>query len=248
MAGLYFVLLPSSLLIGKSIPQWPPPINTPDTFFRFPDVFLYLGYAGNWIVFLLLGFLSVSFVTQEFGARTFRQNVIAGMTRTDMFLSKVYFLCAAALVATLYYGIAAMVLGFAHSDAYYTSVIMKNIDFVPRFFLMCMGYMSFGLLIGVWVRRTGAAIFLYFSYVLFIEPILRWGVHYNVFKDRSMHFYPLNAIEDLAPVPFAEMSKGFERESGFQLFLSPQEAVIASVIYTLLFLGAAWYLVGRRDL
>ncbi|MBK7408431.1 MAG: hypothetical protein IPL49_17090 [Saprospirales bacterium] len=248
LGALYFILLPCSLLIAKSIQQWPPPINTSDTFFRFPDVFIYLGYVGNWLTFLLLGFLSVLFITQEFSSRTFRQNVITGLTRADMFWSKVYFMTAVSLAATLYYGLVAMVLGVIHSDALYTSVIMKHIDYIPRFFVMCMGYMSVGLLLGVWIRRTGFALFSYFSYALFIEPILRWGVHQNLFKHQSMHYYPMNAFEDLAPVPFSEMTKGFEKEFGFQFFLSPQQAMITSVIYIALFLVATYLLITRRDL
>lgn len=248
LGALYFLLLPSSLLIAKAIDQWPPPINTSDTFFRFPDVFIYLGYVGNWLTFFLLGFLSVLFITQEFSSRTFRQNIITGLTRADMFWSKLWFLTAVALGATVYYGLAAMALGLIHSDALYASVITKHIDYLPRFFVMCLGYMSFGLLLGAWIRRTGFALFLYFAYGIFIEPVLRWGVHQNLFKHQSMHYYPMNAFEDLAPVPFSEMTKGFEKEFGFQFFLTGEQAMITSLVFISLFLVATYALITRRDL
>lgn len=242
------LILPSSLLIAKSIPKWPPPINTPDTFFRFPDVFLYLGYAGNWLSFLLLGFLAVSVITQEFSNKTLRQNIITGLTRTDVYLSKILFIVAVCLGAAVYFGLVAFALGLTHSDTLYTSVMMKNIDYIPRYFLMCLGYMTFGLLLGAWIRRTGTALFIFFSYGLFIELIFRWGVHFNVFRNRSMHFYPFNAFEDLVPMPIPEMFKGGEQQFGFGFFLTPQEAVIASSIYIILFLTGTYLLLTRKDL
>jgi ABC-2 type transport system permease protein len=248
LAGLYILLLPSSLLIAKSIKQWPPPINTSDTFFRFPDVFQYLGYAGNWLTFFLLGFLAVVVITQEFSSRTFRQNIINGVTRADLFLSKMYFIVLVALAAMLYFGAVCFVFGYTHTETVYSSVVMKNIDYLPRYFLMCMGYMSFGLLLGTLIRRTAAALFIYFAYVFFLEPILRWGVHYNIFKHASMQYYPMNAIEDLTPVPFAQMTQPMEKDLNFPFFLTPQQAMIAATVWIVLFLAGAFWLTSKRDL
>lgn len=248
LAGLYAILLPSSLLITKSIKQWPPPINTPDAFFRFPDVFMYLGYVGSWLTFFLLGFLAVVIVTQEFSSRTFRQNVINGLTRAELYQSKVIFIIAVAIAAMLYYGAVCFVFGLTHSDALYTSVMMKNIDYLPRYLVMSLGYMSFGFMLGALIRRTAAAIFIYFAYIFFLEPILRWGVHANVLKHRSMNFYPMNAIEDLTPIPFSEMATELEKQFNFQFFLSPNEAMVTATIYILLFFGATYLLVTKRDL
>jgi hypothetical protein len=248
LGALYLILLPASLLIAKSIKQWPPPINTSDTFFSFPDVFIYLGYAGNWLTTFLLGFLSVVFITQEFSSRTFRQNIITGLSRSDLFRSKLYFIVAVALMATLYYGLVAFVMGLTHTDSFYVSVALKNIDYLPRYFLMCMGYMSLGLLLGVWIRRTGAALLFFLTYGAFIEPVLRWGVHQNLFKHPSMHYYPMNAFEDLIPIPFSDAAKGFEKEFGFQFFLTPTEAILTSSVYIALFLLGTYALMTKRDL
>jgi hypothetical protein len=108
--------------------------------------------------------------------------------------------------------------------------------------------MIFGLLIGLLIRRTGIAIFLYFSYILFLERILRWLIHMNIVQDKSMHFYPINATIDLVPVPFSQQAEMFMKQNGFSLFLSPTEAVITTLIYMGLFLFLAWQLLQKRDL
>ena len=90
--------------------------------------------------------------------------------------------------------------------------------------------------------------FLYFSYVMFLELILRWVVHLKLFEHKTMQFYPLNAIEDLVPIPISDVAESFEKQFDFNFFLSPGEAVIASSIYISLFLFLAYRLLERKDL
>jgi ABC-2 type transport system permease protein len=248
LIGMYLLLLPTVILPIKSIPELPPPINSPDTLFQFPTVFTFIGYAGNWLSFFFLGFFAVLLVTQEYSYKTLRQNIITGLSRTELFLSKLYFLIGLSLFTTAYFTLVSLVYGFVHTETAYASLIFKNIDYIPRYFLMCMGYSSLGFLIGVLIRRTGIAVFLYLSYVMFIELILRWLIHMKIVANKSMHFYPMNAVEDLAPVPFAEIAEEFQTENGFSFFLTPTEAMITSSVYILLFLWLAWRLLQRRDL
>ncbi|MBR9919324.1 MAG: ABC transporter permease subunit [Bacteroidetes bacterium] len=248
LIGMYVLLLPTTILPVKSIPELPPPINSPDALFQFPTVFTYIGYAGNWLSFFFLGFFAVLLATQEYSYRTMRQNIITGLSRNELFKSKISFLITLCLGATLYYFLVCLFYGFTHTDNYYLSTITKNIDYIPRYFLMCLGYSSFGFLIGLLIRRTGIALFLYLAYVMFIELILRWLIHMKIFANKSMHFYPMNAIEDLAPVPFAEVAETFRDENGFGFFLTPTEAMIASSIYIVLFIFFAQRLMLKRDL
>ncbi|MCB0706520.1 MAG: ABC transporter permease [Saprospiraceae bacterium] len=248
LIGMYALLLPTIILPIRGIPELPPPILTPDTLFQFPTVFTFIGYAGNWLSFFFLGFFAVVLVTQEYSNKTLRQNIITGLSRTELFWSKANFLIVLSLAATIYYFIVCLIYGFIFSEAYYLSTITKNIDYIPRYFLMCLGYSSFGFLMGLLIRRTGIALFLYLSYVMFIELILRWVVHLKLFANKSMHFYPMNAIEDLAPVPFAEIAEDFQAENGFSFFLTPTEAMITSSVYIVLFLFLAHRLLMARDL
>ncbi|MCB0640544.1 MAG: ABC transporter permease [Phaeodactylibacter sp.] len=247
LIGFYLLLLPTLMLLTKNISEFPPPINSSDAFFQFPSNFMFFGYLGNWLVFFFLGFMAVTFITQEYAYKTLRQNIITGLSRAEYFWSKAFFIGAISLAATLYYTLVVFIYGFTHTDAIFASTITKNIDYIPRYFLMCLGYMSFGFLLGVLVRRTGIALFLYFSYVMFLELILRWGVHLQLFAHKSMHFYPMNAVEDLTPIPFSEAARGFEKDFPFPFFLTPTEATITAGIYTFLFFFAAFRLLTRRD-
>lgn len=248
LVAMYLLLLPTLILIGKRLPELPPPLMSADTFYQFPGVFVYLGYEGSWLCFFLMGFLGVLFVTQEFSFRTLRQNIISGLSRQEYYLSKLYFMLVVCLAATLYYALVAFFYGLTHTPDIFWSVIAKNLDYIPRYFLMSFGYMSFAFLLALLLRKTGIALFLYFGYIVFIEHLIRWVIHLRIVENSSMHYYPMNAIEDLTPLPFAEMAQGFQGQYGFSIFLSPTQATLTAIIYILLFLVAAYRLLLKRDL
>ena len=252
MCLLYLVALPALLLIFKTFnaspKDLPPFIPTIDSMFQFPNVWQWLGYIGNWLSFFFMGFLSVLMVTTEYGNKTMRQNIITGLSRKDYFLSKLLFILTITTAVTVYYTLWCLLFGLTHTDTIYINTVLKNSDYIYRFFLMNLGYMSFGLFIGLLVKRTGIALFLYLAYIMIVENILRYGVHFQVAKHNSMRFYPMNALEDLTPFPFADMAAGFTRENGFDIFLSPTEAILTAIVYTALFLFLSYKKLQRGDL
>ncbi|MEK7253912.1 MAG: ABC transporter permease [Bacteroidota bacterium] len=251
LAIAYFILMPAVLLALKKIfdNNYPDggagdalPFDPRKMLVQFPTVWNWFGYIGNWLVFFVLGFLAVLLITNEHSNRTLRQNIITGLHRTEFFLSKLYFMFAISLAATVYYALCSLAIGFSHTETIYTSTVLKNWDMMPRYFLMCLGYMSFGLLIGALVKRMGIALFVYLAYVIFLEPVLRWAVHFNYFKNEYFKYYPLNMIEDLCPVPFFDQADNFLKQNNFTLFLPASHAVIGASICIALF----FWLTHRR--
>lgn len=226
--------------------------GTMKSIYMFPGVWQYLGYLGNWMTFFCFGFLGVTLVTMEYSNKTLRQNIMTGMSRKTFYWSKIYVMAAISFFATLYFVIIGLVYGFMNTDYIMTSRVMVGFELAPRYWLMCFGYMVFAFFLGLLIRRSGIAIFLYFSYVLFGELILRYLVHTKLFGfNNAMNYYPLNAMEDLVPVPLPIMFNGvLERanDMGYNFFLTPWQAIITSSIYIALFLGLGYWAFQRRDL
>jgi len=107
--------------------------------------------------------------------------------------------------------------------------------------------MSFGFLLGLLIKRTGIALLIYVTYIMVIESILR-GIHLYFFQNPSMHYFPMNALEDLAPFPIMEQANQFTEENGFGLMLEPNMAIILSVMYISLYLFASYQVLKRSDL
>ncbi|MEO1258172.1 MAG: hypothetical protein AAFZ15_05220 [Bacteroidota bacterium] len=250
LIAAYVFFLPAILLTGKKLPMIKDEFFDPQIMlFHFPSVWQFLGYIGNWLTFLIFGFMAVLIITNEHSYRTLRQNILGGMQRKHWFWSKMLFISVISLFASLYYALCSIVIGLFHAlgDTIYLTTVFKNSGMVFRYFLMCLGYMSFGMLIGLLVKRTGIALFTFIGYAFFLEPVLR-GLHLYLFKNESMHFFPLNAIEDLCPIPIAKVAEELTDEMGFSMFLDAKMAVALAIIYILLFGWLSFRRLTRSDL
>ena len=247
LSAMYIMLLPLFMAVGKSI-NLPKELGGTDVYYMFPNIWQSLAYVGNWLAYFIMGFIAVLTVTNEFSNRTLRQNIISGISRTDFFLSKTYFLVGIALIGTLYYAIVALLYGFFNTETIYASRMMENIDMIPRYFLMCLSFMSFGLMLGVLLRRTGIALFLYFAYIMFIERIIRYLILGKIFGGTAALYGPMSATNDLTPFPIPKMIKGMAEGSNIRIFLTPTESMITASLFMVLFFFIAYYQLKTRDL
>lgn len=247
LSGMYIVLLPLFMATGKSI-NLPKEFGGINTYYMFPNIWQSLAYIGNWLCYFIMGFIAVLILTNEFSNRTLRQNIISGISRTDFYFSKLYFLIAVAFVGTFYYGIVAMIYGVFNTETIYVSRMIDNMDYIPRYFLMCLSYMSLAFVLGMLLRRTGIALFLYFAYIMFIERIIRYLVIGRIFGKTAALFGAMSATNDLTPVPIPKLVEGAAEGADFRMFLTPTEAIITALISTIAFFGIAYYWLKKKDL
>ena len=242
---IFIIFFPTLIFIGKeeSFTEGNPLLSS-ESFFEFPSVWEWLGYDGSWMVFFALGFLMVYMISIEITYKTMRQNIITGLTRTEFFMGKLLVLLVFAVFATVLYSIIGFVIGWFHVDEPTFSMAMDNNYAIPRFFLMCLGYLSFAMFIGFAIKNSGLAVLTYLAYGILIEPMIRWLGHANVIDGPSKNWYPLNAFEDLMPIPLPSFMDGATEA----VFLPMGTAVGLSIGYTLLFLGLSYYLFLKRDL
>lgn len=247
---IFFVLaMPSVIFVGKEFNDLPDPLPDNSIFFNFPMVWDYQGYIGGWLVFFFLGLVSVFIVVNEISYKTFRQNIINGLTRHQYFLNKVYVILALSLFAALYYALICIVIGTIHAGEFDVSDVFYNSWAIPRFFLMTFGYCSFGLFCGFVLRRSGVAILGYLLFILMIEPLLKWAVHFRAWHHWSVNYYPFNSIEDLMPFPlyrFADMIP--KKQLDFDFLLTYQQATISSIVWIAIFLFVAYRMYMKRDM
>lgn len=244
---LYILLLPASTMILKIPGEPPKEANIPD-FFVFPHIWESVGYAGNWLTFFVFGFLAILMVTNEYSFKTFRQNVMAGISREAFLTSKVLMMLCISIFAAVYYVIVSVVLGFIHTDYIKDiSYVFESSGLAPRFFLMTFAYMSLAFFIGLLTKRPGIALLIFCIYGIFVESILRYFVHVKLLgMSAAIWYYPVNAMEDLV---YPDFFKNIPVSDQIKLqLLDPTSAVITTLIYLSLFLLIGMWHVRSRDL
>ncbi len=247
---LFFVIFfPSTLFTSTQIKEVPDFLPGNFVFFEFPTVWDYMGYAGNWLVFFFLGVLAIYLVTTEVANKTMRQNIICGLTREKFFLSKYAVIVVLAIFATLYYTIITVAAGVYNAGSFSYDQAFSNDMAIPRFFLMSFSYLNFALFIAFLFRKSGLAVFFYLTYVLVIELILRWVVHYKIHESGLINYYPMNATEDLMPFPLFYFAEAIPNQTlPFSFLLSYGEAAMIASIYAVIFLIITYRLFMHRDI
>ncbi len=248
LISMYMLFLPTLIFIGKEVKPIPPVLLSNDIFFEFPTVWEWMGFAGNWLVFFCLGFIAVHLVTSEVTNKTMRQAVINGQTRTEFFIGKLIAITTVSLFATLYYMLCTLVIGWFSTKDPTLALAFEEWQAIPRYFLMCMGYLSFGLLIGIVIRRSGIAVLTFWSYILFLEPLVRWLGHKRLLDNETMNYWPMNAVEDLQPFPFYRFARFIPDTVEFDFLLDYKTAAILTLIYTCIFISLAYWSFLKKDL
>ena len=146
--------------------------------FNFPYIWHFNTYVAAILKFFLLVVI-VSMVANEYSNKTLKQNLIDGLSKKEFILSKFYTVIAFALISTIFVFIVSLILGFIYSDYTELSIVFSDLEYLFAFFLKLVAFFSFGLFLGILVKRSafaiGAIVVWYFTEWL-IFGLLGWKV------------------------------------------------------------------------
>ncbi len=166
--------------------------------YHFPDVWQNLIWVAGFFKFIL-GVMVIISVTNEFAYRTVRQNIIDGFSRKEFIVSKILTNALLAGASTVVMFLIALITGLIYSPQIVFSEFINDIEFFPAYFLQVFGYLSFALLLSIFINRSGLTII-----VLMLARGLEMFIIHQVFKNAEiLHpFFPLESLESLITLPF----------------------------------------------
>jgi hypothetical protein len=178
---------------------------------RFPQIWHNLTYlAGFFKIFPAL--ILITSLSREFTYRTFRQNIIDGMSRHAFMLSKFYLIVLLSLLSTLLILGMGLGLGFANEDPDNYGRFTEEMHYVLAYMVEVFTYLCYAMFLAVLVRRTGIAVILLLSIDFFLEPFvgLFLGEPINDFLpmaiiDGLIRFPLLRYINDSVPEGFSTL-------------------------------------------
>lgn len=191
---------------------------------------------------ILLGFIIVISVCNEFSYGTVKQNIIDGLSRRQFLLSKVGFIIGISALASLLVLLIGTIIGLLWSPVQGLPFMVKNIEFIPAYFIQTVGFQLFCLLMALLIRRSGLVLALLIFYVYVIEPILGAIIRYQYDLPWVADLLPINGVGGIIPLPF---SKYALMET--QTFVSLGDTAI-SLAYIALFFFASLWIIEKRDL
>ena len=252
---IYFALLTSIALIAAiKFDIGPVQFHLADQgIFNFPYIWHFNTFMAAIFKFFLL-LLIVSMMANEYSNKTLKQNLIDGLSKKEFVLSKFYTVILLALLSTLFVFVVSIVLGYAYSDFNEFSIVTTDLEYLLAFFVKLVGFFSFGLFLGILVKRSAFAVGAMLVWVMiegFAKGMLYWKFRPNV--DDVMQFLPLEAMANLIKEPFTRLSavQTVAKQVGEDLSKDFSVQILDLVIvavWTAIFIYFSYKLLKRRDL
>ena len=224
--------------------------------FNFPYIWHFNTFTASIFKFFLL-LVIVSMMANEYSYKTLKQNLIDGLSKKEFILSKFYAVVTFAFISTIFVFIVSIVLGLIYSDFNELSIIFSDLEYLVAFFVKLVGFFSFGLFLGILIKRSafavGAMIVWYLTEWL-IYGILGWKVVSNWNTAQSIkNFLPLESMQNLIIEPGSRLGavKSIASQIG-QNFTKDYSVSFANILIVLawsgIFIYASFILLKKRDL
>ena len=253
----YFVLLTSIALVA-AIKFDIGPIKfhlAEQGIFNFPYIWHFNTFITAFFK-LFLAIVIVSMMANEYSNKTIKQNLIDGLSKKEFILSKFLTVVSFSLISTVFVFVVSLILGLVYSDYNEISIIFSDLEFVFAFFIKLVGFFSFCLFLGIFVKRSAFALgflILWQIFEGFVRGMLRWKVLDSEGTDVVMGFFPLNAMFNLVKEPFSRLSAvqnvanqiGEEFKFDFQVHWYE---ILIVLIWTVIFIYLSYALLKKRDL
>jgi ABC-type transport system involved in multi-copper enzyme maturation permease subunit len=224
--------------------------------FNFPYIWHFNTFIAAFFKFFLL-LVIVSMISNEYSNKTLKQNLIDGLSKKEFILSKFYTVVTFALISTFFVFLVSIILGLIYSDYNEFSIIFSDLEFLLAFFVKLLGFFSFGLFLGMLIKRSAFA----------VGAMLIWffaeTIGYNIFKwnlfrdtdiaDQIFQFAPLKSMWNLIDEPFSRLNAVKTLASQIGEDITTDYGVhwyeIAIVLgWTFIFIYGSYYLLKIRDL
>nr|NQU92557.1 ABC transporter permease subunit [Bacteroidota bacterium] len=212
--------------------------------FNFPDIWQNIAYVASMRGFIkvILAIIVVIFISNEFTYLTIRTNIMNGMSRSEFLWGKLGFIFFLSLLSTLAIFLSGLYLGLTNSPIISFSAIFGKLQYLPAYLLELFTYLSFALLVGMLIRKTGFSIILLLLYLI-IEPIIAYYL-----PDALEKYLPLNAMNGVIWSPNTSLIKVKtpEFDMDFQEFIT-WESVGICLAYAALFISINYFYLKRKD-
>jgi hypothetical protein len=247
--GLHLFLFLASVIIFSQIDFSMPGFSI-RRLYKFPGIWTSTTYAAKWLNLLLTVYIII-LIGNEFSFKTFRQHVIDGLSRTDIFKGKLLVVLSLSLYVAVLTFLLSLVMGFIYSNDITLQAIFTSVDKIAYLFFQTLGFMALAMLITTIFRNTALSIVMYLLYRIAIEPLVRL-----LFDASARQYFPSKVLSNLAP-DFIEMATttGASIEDidakDVEMFtnkLPEGQLLLFGIVYTVIFLYLALMLLKKRNL
>jgi ABC-2 type transport system permease protein len=169
--------------------------------FAFPDAWQTVSWNAS-MLFLIPAILIITLTTNEFVYRTHRQNVIDGWSRGQFISVKLVEVLLLSILSTLVVILTALGFGLLANKLPQGISVWQESRFAGFFFVQMLSYSLIAFLLGLFIKRAGLALGLFFIYMI-IENIIV-GFFRAKYHTGAVDYLPEEVTDKLIPFPYVK--------------------------------------------
>ena len=214
--------------------------------YQFPHVWNFVSWVGGYYN-LTLVLLVIMLTSLEFGNKTYKHQIIFGLSRKELFLQKVMLAGILSLYVIVLIFITVMISGLVYSYKITPSIIFDRSWILLASFLQTFIWLMLGVLFALLFKNMILSVLIFGFYRVFFEPIVR-----SLLEKEFSWYFPTKFVTKLTPEPdvlnivkeklqAAEQATPAELESmGDAMF--PDIPVVQNITLSLIFLSLILFL------
>ena len=222
---IYAVLLPLLFFCMSLMPAYN--LFYDNHIYQFPDVYHYVTYISSFFN-LLIGVIVVVFTCNEINYKTQRQNLIDGLSKKELILSKFYVIAILSVAVTLYTFLVSVMFGLFNGS----TDVFDGIRYIGFYQLSAFGYFVFAFFLANLLKNPALSIVFYLLST-FLEGIV------GLFAKDYSQFLPLSTFSNLIPMPVLP--------DGFQYAMTEMQRGSLGLFYVLILVYISYYVLSKRD-
>ena len=163
--------------------------------FHFPHIWTTFSWISSWFN-LLLGIVVILLITNELQFRTFRKQLIDGLTRNEILWGKLLLILLIACYTMLLVFFSGFIFGIIKSPQFSVQDFTQGLSMLPVLLVQALSYMMLAMLFSFIFRSSALSIVSFILFFFPVEPIIRAFLPTSV--DQLM---PIKIISNLTPMP-----------------------------------------------
>lgn len=224
--------------------------------FNFPYIWHFNTFIAAFLK-IFLAVIIVSMMANEYSYGTLKQNLIDGMSKKELILSKFLTIVLFAGISTLFVFVMSLFLGYGFSSYTEIGIVFSDLEYLLAYFVKLLGFFSFCLFLGVLIKRSAFALgslFIWFIFEKISYGILKFNIYNkNPKVDDVYAFMPLESMSNLLVEPFTRLSsvKNLQEAVGenslkdYDVHLS---SILIVLVWTAIFVYSSYIIIKKRDL
>lgn len=210
-------------------------------FYKIPYVWHHITYFAGVFKFIP-AFILLFFVANEYKFKTYRQNLIDGLTKSQFYLSKMFSVLGFSIFSTLIIGLTGFLVALIYNPDIPIMDLFQGGEFLLAYFAEVLCLITFAVFLTFLLRSSTVAIIILLLYYSLVEPI----IGYSLMGDYDI-FLPTKASRDLINQPFARMSNMSELLGIETAETVPIKELIITFAYTVVFALGGYLILKKRD-